>query len=301
MLDAKVLVLLSTYNGEKYLSDLLNSILLQKNVHVDILIRDDGSIDDTINILNSFKSYDNIQVIYGNNIGSKNSFYKLLEICDTSYDYYAFADQDDIWLEDKIYKAIKLLKKNNISPALYLGNYTLVNKHLDFIRISKENRVYPFEKIILKNHILGCTMVFNKQLLKVIKNHQYININNLPFHDHWIYILCSAINGNIVLDSQSYILYRQHENNVVGSIKFKDRIKSSALFKNKKVRYLYINELYKNYRDFIDNDKILLLKECINYTMSYKNKFKFAFFNSLQTNNILERIILIITILLGRF
>ena len=89
----KVQVLLSTYNGEKYLKEQLDSIIAQKGVDVHILARDDGSKDDTIKIL---EGYENIDIIKGSNIGVCKSFFELINKSG-EYDYYSFADQDDVW------------------------------------------------------------------------------------------------------------------------------------------------------------------------------------------------------------
>ena len=94
----KILILMSTYNGEKYLSEQLNSLLLQENVNIKILIRDDGSTDNTHKILNFYSSnYPNISWYTGENKGPALSFMDLLFNAPES-DYYAFCDQDDVWL-----------------------------------------------------------------------------------------------------------------------------------------------------------------------------------------------------------
>lgn len=94
----KVAVLLSTYNGSKYIKEQIDSILSQEGVNIDIYIRDDESTDETVNIIYEYKS-NNIFLTEGKNIGVGNSFMELLYSVPEIYDYYAFADQDDIWSE----------------------------------------------------------------------------------------------------------------------------------------------------------------------------------------------------------
>lgn len=121
----KVAVLLSTYNGSKYIKEQIDSILSQEGVNIDIYIRDDGSTDETVNIIYEYKS-NNIFLTEGKNIGVGNSFMELLYSVPEIYDYYAFADQDDIWSEKKIRIAIEVLQKNK--KHLYASNQELIDK-----------------------------------------------------------------------------------------------------------------------------------------------------------------------------
>lgn len=109
----RCLILLSTYNGEKYLPELLESVLAQKDIYVDILARDDGSTDKTVEIL---KKYDRVKVYGGNNLKPAKSFLDLIWKADINYDYYALCDQDDVWKEEKIISAVKCIE--NIDKAL---------------------------------------------------------------------------------------------------------------------------------------------------------------------------------------
>lgn len=102
-----VAVLMSTYNGEKYIKEQIESILGQENVSVEIFIRDDGSIDHTVDIV---EKYDNINIIRGENIGVGNSFMELVYKVPNSFEFYAFADQDDIWLNNKMEKGIEKIR-----------------------------------------------------------------------------------------------------------------------------------------------------------------------------------------------
>ena len=121
----KVAVLLSTYNGSKYIKEQIDSILSQEGVNIDIYIRDDGSTDETVNIIYEYKS-NNIFLTEGKNIGVGNSFMELLYSVPEIYDYYAFADQDDIWSEKKTRIAIEVLQKNK--KHLYASNQELIDK-----------------------------------------------------------------------------------------------------------------------------------------------------------------------------
>ena len=120
-LKNEILVLMSTYNGEKYITEQIESIENQKlDIPLNILVRDDGSKDNTVNILNKLnEKYKNIKVLQEENIGCNASFFKLFKIAE-GYKYYAISDQDDIWLEDKLQRGINKIRKENIFiPILY--------------------------------------------------------------------------------------------------------------------------------------------------------------------------------------
>ena len=113
---------MSTYNGEKYIDEQIDSVLAQKNVRVDLLIRDDGSKDETVRIIKRYcEKFDNIKFYEGPNLKPARSFLNLIETAELNYDYYAFCDQDDVWHEDKLYQAIEKIgkKKDSQKPILY--------------------------------------------------------------------------------------------------------------------------------------------------------------------------------------
>lgn len=218
----KVAVIMSTYNGNDYFGEQVRSILFQKDVDVHIFIRDDGSSDNRfINRMREISSSNNITVDFGDNLGVGTSFFNCLcSISDVDkYDYYAFADQDDVWLDDKLICAIKKIE-NLSGKVLYTSNQYIVDKHLE----NKHNRFtecpgITYGEIIRGNEISGCTFVFNKELFKFL-----IDTKNIPsgellkvrIHDVWVAEV-AALFGKIVYDETPHILYRQHGNNIVGA------------------------------------------------------------------------------------
>ena len=107
----RIAVLMSSYNGEQYIKEQIDSILNQKGkFNIDIYVRDDGSFDNTIHILEDYQKKGLIKFCGGENIGPAKSFLTLLALAD-GYDFYAFADQDDIWFENKIESAILKIEK----------------------------------------------------------------------------------------------------------------------------------------------------------------------------------------------
>lgn len=217
----KVAVLMSTFNGEKYLREQLDTIFLQKNVDVHLYIRDDGSDDETINIINEYMVDHPIKLfLNGDSLGPGLSFMKLLfyNSFDENIEYFAFADQDDIWLENKLDIAIKKIENKTINEAcLYCSNQIIYCEG----KIQDKRYNVP-QKIDLISHlnrntISGCTFVFNKKLREIIVCPQTISKKVITnrLHDSWV-ILVAILSGYVIYDENAYILYRIHENNTVG-------------------------------------------------------------------------------------
>ena len=118
--SARVQVLLSTYNGQKYLKELMDSVLNQDFPNLEILVRDDGSTDKTLHILEKYSGLKNVQILQGKNIGVVRSFFALLEASPPDAEYIAFCDQDDVWKEDKVSRAVGILEKHgDNTPIMY--------------------------------------------------------------------------------------------------------------------------------------------------------------------------------------
>ena len=124
------LVLMSTYNGERYLESQVKSIMAQEDVKVHLLIRDDGSKDNTIKLLDYLAcQYDNLTYVKAENIGFVHSFNKLVTMAfNSQYAYYAFVDQDDVWHKDKLKNALQYLEQQQETmPSLFCSNSTLID------------------------------------------------------------------------------------------------------------------------------------------------------------------------------
>lgn len=243
MMMKKVTIMMSTYNGEKYIENQIDSIFKQTDVDIKLIIRDDGSTDRTIELISKkILEYKNIEMYCdGNNIGACNSFLWLLEKSnDIDSDYYAFCDQDDIWSPDKLNAAIVMIEKseqfNNAIPTLYCSAVTFVDENLNFIANSFINTAQmTFEKSVFDNRAIGCTLVFNKELIQ-----RYIKYFNdyeeyIVMHD-WTLVLLAHLIGNVIYDNNSYIFYRQHSDNVVGGTNIKKSFIS-------KVNHFYIRDI----------------------------------------------------------
>lgn len=210
----KVCILLSTYNGDKFIEEQLESLLAQDFPNVSILIRDDGSRDRTVEILKEYSSrFPSIKCIFGENVGVKKSFWSLIEAASDDFDYYAFCDQDDYWLPAKLAVGVDSLKdKNPLTPLMYCSSLTVTDSNLVPVRTAVPPRFVGLGNLLVENFITGCTVVINRSARAVILLN---NTSNYCMHDWWIALLI-AVSGELVCDEKSEILYRQHGGNSVG-------------------------------------------------------------------------------------
>lgn len=194
-MEKKVAVLISTYNGEKYLKEQLDSILNQTYQNIEIVIRDDGSTDSTIDIIKEYqKRYHNITLKSGTNIGFIKSFFALLELADA--DYYAYSDQDDVWMENKIELAVNALNNaDNSKPNMVFGNSDYYNETMNFIGKGEQHKIFSFKNSLYECVAQGMTMTINQVAKKMI-------IENIPekclFHDWWTYMICSGLRRSAI-------------------------------------------------------------------------------------------------------
>lgn len=220
----QVAVLLSTYNGQDYIEELLDSVLNQTGVEAVVFIRDDGSTDGTMNILGTYRSRERVKIVEkGCNVGPGLSFMKLLiEVVRTyDFEYFAFADEDDIWKKDKLKEAVIKLEEYDES-ALYCSNVDIYQKleNGEFKSVGCRYKITPDLSLkghITKNVIQGCTMVFNRKLAQAIADRGLPKkmILDYGLHDAWIFLV-ALVHGQVVYDERSFIFYRIHGNNEVG-------------------------------------------------------------------------------------
>lgn len=216
-----IAVLLSAYNGEKYIAKQIESIEKQTvNRDITLIIRNDGSTDNTFNILDQLsKKYPNIIVINGKNIGLIRSFFTLLQIAVNKYDfdYYSFSDQDDYWQRDKLEKAVlKLKNEKEEIPLLYGCTSIIVDDTLTptGFKTQFQKRNITFFNSAIQNIIPGHNQVLNKKLATTLVNHP-TDYSKIYSQDLWITNV-AAIVGKILFDNHPHTLYRMHGNNELG-------------------------------------------------------------------------------------
>lgn len=208
-------ILLSTYNGEKYLREQLDSYIHQTAFsHVEVLIRDDGSTDRTIDILKEYEARYRFKVIYGENVGINSSYQILLEASDPDCEYYALSDQDDVWLPEKLEIALSRLNaENDELPLLFSSLSSITDENLNAYATSiNPKRDLSFYNAMVQNVCPGHTQVFNRKIRELLLLGRSPEIHVM---DWWLYLTSSGL-GKVVFYPGCTVLHRQHGDNAVG-------------------------------------------------------------------------------------
>ncbi len=275
----KVAILLSTYNGEKYLKHQLDSLYNQTYRNFTILARDDGSIDNSLDILKAYA----IEVIpQGKNLGPLGSFSALLEYAinkNTDSQYFMFCDQDDVWKEEKIEKTLikmrELESKFGDIPLLVHTDLEVVDEDLETLDKSfwHFEQINPgmngFNRLLMQNTITGCTVMINRKLVELAMPIP----DGAIMHDWWLGLVASQF-GKIGFVDEPLIKYRQHSANSIGAKGFNYL---SVLVRFYKIFYkneLYLKHVMINieqakafleiYRKNLDDDTIKMLEDFSN-------------------------------------
>ena len=212
-------IVMSTYNGGQYLRQQLDSVLQQTVQEFTLLIRDDGSQDNTIQILRQYQD-PRIRILAGENLGPSGSFFALLEEArQLNADYVFFCDQDDIWMPDKLERLLTEIKKIPAGPALVFSDFAMIDGEgtvtgdsytaMAGLRIPADGNFFP--KLLAQPYVFGCASVLNAELLKLIDNPPA----GIEMYDCWI-ALTSAVLGTVVYLPESTIYHRFHTNNATG-------------------------------------------------------------------------------------
>lgn len=198
-----VQVVMSTYNGEKYLKEQIDSILSQEGVYVRLYIRDDGSSDRTTDILASYQEHENVKIEKGNNLGFAKSFLTALDECDEA-DYYAFSDQDDVWEKDKLSTAIEILEEESQStPLLYCSALQRVDENLNPLHVQSYHGLrINLPSMLTRGRLAGCTFVFNNTLRNLVKNGAFLKkcgeLTQLLADNKRIAVICCQNYGRLM-------------------------------------------------------------------------------------------------------
>jgi len=228
MNNKAISILLTTFNSELFLEEQLNSIINQNYSNWILYIRDDNSTDYTKEIIRKYEEeYKNIVYLkdFEEKRGATMSFLWLLTKVES--DYYMFCDHDDVWLPNKIQLTLDKMLESDIDgnqiPIIIHTDLVVVDKNLNLISDSfwKYSNLditdVSYNNLAHKNCITGCTMMINNTAKKLINIEENINFP----HDSWIGLLVSYNNGIILSLDTPTILYRQHENNLIGIYKKK--------------------------------------------------------------------------------
>lgn len=243
-----VAILLCTYNGARFLAEQLDSLEAQTHQNWVVIASDDGSTDKTLEILREYQvkwSAGKMTIRRGPKMGFCQNFLSLACDPEINADYYAFCDQDDVWLPAKLEVALSNIVANQINLGrtcyyLYCGRTSYVSSSLKPQGLSPLF-VFPpsFRNALIQSIAGGNTMVFNSMVKELLER---VGVVVVPSHDWWVYQLTSGASGLVYYDHVPYILYRQHANSQVGKNNslFAKAKRACMLFKG---RFKYWNDL----------------------------------------------------------
>ncbi len=294
----KIDILLATYNGSKYLHEQLDSILSQSYENINVIIRDDGSSDNTVMIIKEYEQKDNrVKLLSDNlgNLGFVRNFEELMK--NSTSEYLMFSDQDDIWYNNKVetsYTRIKAIEEINgkSCPILVHTNSRIMNyeTRTKSLFISNCAKNSSFENSFFNFFVQGSTMLINESLKR----------EALPFskevylHDRYLHLIAEFIGVRAYIDMPT-MDYRQHSNNEIGSsVNVIDKIKNKRYFNLKDRELLiFLDNTYSAKLDEIKKEKMDAYKLIVNNNISRFKRLKICNKKKIPMN-IKKKIFLII-------
>jgi glycosyltransferase involved in cell wall biosynthesis len=263
-----VAIIMTTYNGEKYVKEQLDSILASTYQDFEIFVWDDGSRDNTLDILNNYSSLYPAKIrVFRNetNLGVTGNF--LQALCRNTMDYIMFCDQDDVWKPNKTALTLRRMRHmegqaGKDTPIAVFTDATVVDQDMKVLKSSFfcSNHLNPkktdLPHILMENKLIGCTVMVNSALRKVL------HCSRLPkyakFHDWWIALIAASM-GKIGFVNEGTLFYRQHSSNVVGGSGFLPYIKNRLTYFHAQKESLFIlrrqaEEFLEIYRDQLSEE-----------------------------------------------
>jgi glycosyltransferase involved in cell wall biosynthesis len=278
-MNANIAIIMCTYNGEKFLEEQLNSFTNQSFKNWHLFVYDDGSTDNTKNVIQNFQKKNKTNFLSNNpQLGFAKNFLNGIASAQGGFDFYALSDQDDIWLESKLEKAVSQLQNvdSNI-PALYCSRTILVDVNGKQIGCSPLFTKKPsFANALVQSIAGGNTMVFNKKardlIIKVGSNIDTVS------HDWFIYQLIAGSEGFIYYDSEPTLLFRHHGNNLIGA--------NNDFFARLSRLKMLLNNSFRSWNN--RNIKILIDNSAC---LTKENKNKLSIFAKAREKSLIPRII----------
>lgn len=241
-----VAVLMSTYNGAKFLQEQIDSILAQSHADFTLYIRDDGSADDTWSILSAYDD-PRIRLVRGENLGASASFFSLLR--DTAYaDYLFFSDQDDIWYQDKLSTMLTEIQKYDDIPAMVFSDFSMIDEnglqtnpsYAQFASLRVSPGEVGVDRLLPQPYVFGCASVINRKLAQLV----LMPPDGIEMHDCWLSLTAAAVGKLIYLPVQT-IAHRFHSSNATGR-------------KDQTHPLVRLNRLYSGFAAQAENTKLRL-------------------------------------------
>lgn len=274
-------VLLATYNGEKFLPEMLNSLVNQKNVKVNLIVGDDGSNDRTLEILNDYRSeFHSFELHRSDHVGSTLNFIGLLSRATSKI--IAFADQDDVWDKNKLMESARKLE--DLSDQGLAALYVCATRDHDSSNLLKPIN-YNFPLDFYSNRTQGCTFVMNKKLADLaIASFE----KRIQFHDWFIFLLAKYF-GNVVVDKTPRMSYRLHQSNFVGSGGMKRAFEVFWNAKNREVRVFGIKSQMEVFEKLFSLSKYNDLQMSMLYNLDLFRDFRYLkYFKATKVGNLIR-------------
>jgi glycosyltransferase involved in cell wall biosynthesis len=291
-------VLLATHNSEKYLRELMDSLLSQTLSDLRILVSDDGSTDGTKNIIRAYAGKNKNITLLKSNLplgGAKENFFYLTGHADA--DYVLFADHDDVWLPNKAADTLAVMLEMEKAagadtPLLVHTDLMVVDEELHTIapsmmKAQKLSRTYnTLNRLLSQNHVTGCTVMANRALIGKVK---YLDLGPVVMHDWWLALVASAF-GRIGFLDKATIQYRQHQENEIGAVDtrsygyLKTSLKNTERLKKRLFdTYRQAGEFYATYGKDLSEKNALIVRsyaefEKINSCAKWARLFRFHYF-----------------------
>lgn len=208
----RVAVVMSTYNGVDYLPQQIESILGQEGVRPVLVVRDDGSTDGTVALLERRERAGELTLVRGENLGVVGSFLAGMAAVPDDVDYVALSDQDDVWYPGKLARAVGLLGRgDDPTPRLYCSEYVFCSEDLEPVSKSRLNAIgVGFAQMLYETRVSGNTCVMNRALLELAVA---AGPEGVYSHDWWLGLLATAV-GELVFDDEATLSYRRLESSV---------------------------------------------------------------------------------------
>lgn len=286
----KVIVVISTYNGAKNIKKQLNSIFAQQGVNVSVYIRDDCSTDNTVKVIQQYKTQHpeyEIIIEQGENLGFAKSFWTALLNCGVA-DYYAFSDQDDVWKKDKLFKCINVMdEQEDIAQLSYCKMQRSdenLNRLLEQVDVLRPEQLTK-KLTLIKTFNYGAATVINRQA-KLLICRTWPEIEDLP-HDMWAGVVCHWF-GKVYFVNEELYYWIRYNTSVTGE----GTKKTGILYRLKKTinKKSYPNisvALLEHYSDLLlpkDKEFLLTIK---NYKKNFRDKAALLFDSSFKRSNLM--------------
>lgn len=297
-----VCIIMSTYNSVKYVEAQVDSILAQNNVGIRLWIRDDGSTDRTVDLLNDKYGHDHrVTISYGKNLGPAASFMAALFSCNVVCDYYGFSDADDVWLPNKVEHSIGRLAELPVTePAAVVTRLEVVDQELRPLGYTAvPEKGLSFRNALIQTVATGNAMTMNRAAFYKLRS---AFPKFVVMHDAWVYLVITAFGRFLYSDSPT-LLYRQHAANVIGTKHSWRRRMAQRIGRLLSPTDAYrrqAEEFYRLFGHYLDPQKNKDIRGYLDYRSTFLRRVQFAMRPSIIKQRNMANLYMRLLILLGK-